>query len=352
MNIEEQTFETIHARLLADIDDSFDKRQGSVVYDLTGPTASEMELAYALMATLIDRSFADTATGSDLDRRVAEQGLTRKPSVKATGSVVFTGTDGFTVDAGTILSTPHGVKFTTDEAATISSGTATATITAIVGGYDGNVDVGTVTTLDGVLTGITGVTNPTAISGGVDEEADAELLARYLEKVSLPATSGNAYHYRQTAKEVSGVSDAKVFPLWNGPGTVRVVITSDDGNAASTALVDAVAEHIEDMRPIGANVTVNAATVVPVTITATVKFDATYSIPDAQTEVTAKIAAYIGSLGLGSGAVRYASIMRDIMNVDGVLDCYNLKINGTVGDLALSEDAAPALAGVNIIAEI
>ena len=78
MNIEDQNFDTIHARLLADVDSAFDKRQGSVVYDLTGPTAAELELVYALMATLLDRGFADTATGSDLDRRVAEQGLTGK----------------------------------------------------------------------------------------------------------------------------------------------------------------------------------------------------------------------------------------------------------------------------------
>ena len=41
MTLEDQTFDAIHARLLADVDDAFDKRQGSVVYDMTAPTAAE-----------------------------------------------------------------------------------------------------------------------------------------------------------------------------------------------------------------------------------------------------------------------------------------------------------------------
>ena len=52
--------------------------------------------------------------------------------------------------------------------------------------------------------------------------------ARFYEKVRLPATSGNAYHYQQWALEVSGVGAAKVFPLDNGPGTVGILVVDND----------------------------------------------------------------------------------------------------------------------------
>jgi uncharacterized phage protein gp47/JayE len=351
VNIEDQNFDTIHARLLASVDDKLDKRQGSVVYDMTAPTAVELELAYAFMSTLLDRGFADTASGTDLDRRVAEQGLTRRPSVTAHGSVVVSGTDGFVVSAGTRVNTTHGVQFTTDADATISVGSVTVPVTAVLGGAAGNVNANTITIIDSVLSGVTGVTNPDVTSGGIDEESDAELLSRYLEKVSLPATSGNTYHYKQTAKEVPGVQDARVFPLWNGAGTVKVVITSNDGLTASAALVSAVVEHVEDMRPIGATVTVTAATVRNITVSAHLQLDPAYLADEVKAEITANIYEYIGSLGLDAGAVLYSQIMRVIMTTDGVLNCSALTLNGSAADVTLASDDAPVVAGVTLIAD-
>ena len=60
--------------------------------------------------------------------------------------------------------------------------------------------------------GITAVQNITDFTGGYDAESDADLLERYLEKVSRPNVSGNKYHYIEWAKEVSGVGDVKVIP--------------------------------------------------------------------------------------------------------------------------------------------
>lgn len=66
----------------------------------------------------------------------------------------------------------------------------------------------------------------------IDQETDDELRARYYIKIQTPATSGNAYHYRLWSKEVSGVGDAKVYPLWNGNGTVKVLIIDSNKTGA------------------------------------------------------------------------------------------------------------------------
>ena len=35
--------------------------------------------------------------------------------------------------------------------------------------------------------------------------------------------AGNKYHYREWALEVTGVGDAKIFPRYNGPLSIKVV---------------------------------------------------------------------------------------------------------------------------------
>ena len=60
------------------------------------------------------------------------------------------------------------------------------------------------------------------LSPGEEEESDESLRERYLLKAQAPATSGNPAHYVIWAREVPGVGDANVIPVWNGPGTVKL----------------------------------------------------------------------------------------------------------------------------------
>lgn len=80
---EEQTFEEISSRMLSNVDDKFDKREGSVIYDATAPTALELELFYSMMGMVLDEAFADTASYYYLIKRAAERGLLPKEETKA-----------------------------------------------------------------------------------------------------------------------------------------------------------------------------------------------------------------------------------------------------------------------------
>lgn len=64
--------------------------------------------------------------------------------------------------------------------------------------------------------------------GGEDTEGDSSLLNRYYAKVRSPGTSGNRADYLIWALDIPGVGAAQVQPLWNGPGTVKVVIIGTD----------------------------------------------------------------------------------------------------------------------------
>ena len=111
------------------------------------------------------------------------------------------------------------------------------------------------------IPGISSVTNAQATHDGFDEEDDASLYNRLIFKVRQPATSGNKNEYIQWATSVAGVGKAVVISLWNGNGTVKVLITDTNGNPASADLQKKVAAYIETVRPIGATVTVAAPTI-------------------------------------------------------------------------------------------
>ena len=83
-------------------------------------------------------------------------------------------------------------------------------------------------------------------------ESDPLYLARLLDYIRRPPAGGNQYDYAKWAREIDGVAQAYVFPLAQGSESVDVVILSTGPEIPSQALLDAVAAHIADVRPVGA----------------------------------------------------------------------------------------------------
>ena len=75
---------------------------------------------------------------------------------------------------------------------------------------------------------------------GEDEESDADLLARYKESLESQAYGGNIADYRTKVELLQGVGAVKVFPVWNGGGTVKIVFVNSDWGVPSSTLVDTV----------------------------------------------------------------------------------------------------------------
>ena len=73
------TFEEIMERLLERVPDTFDKREGSVIWDALAPAAYELSLAYVEMLTLRKNTFAGTADREGLIECCKEIGITPNP---------------------------------------------------------------------------------------------------------------------------------------------------------------------------------------------------------------------------------------------------------------------------------
>ena len=343
------TKEEILSRLLSEISNEYDKTVGSFFYDVEQPVSSELETVYGQVEDILKNGFAKTAEGEYLDNKVLEQGLTRKAATASTVTVKVTGTPSSSVSVGDKVASDELVFTVIENAVLDSGGIAYVTASCDTLGRIGNIPIGAINKFPVTLPGLVSVTNEEAASGGYDEETDDELRERYFEKVSLPATSGSKYHYVAWAKEVSGVGDAKCIPLWNGNGTVKVIIINSDKEAAGSALINEVASHIEENRPIGASVTVESAT--PLTINISVSLVLANGVTEemARNRISNSVTEFLQKKAFSSSYISFAQIGGCILNCDGIIDYTDLTLNGGTENIEVSETAVPVLGGVTIV---
>lgn len=343
---EDQIYSTILSRMLNNLDSKIDKREGSVAFDMLSPKAIELAQAYISLNQVLDYGFVNTTYGSYLDNKVSEAGLTRYAALTATGSITFTGTtNGVIIPKGSIVYTNSGIQFTTDTACTITSGTATVTITAVTAGISGNVANGLITNTQ--VSQIT-CTNAAATIGGSDIETDPALLKRYLDRVQKPGTSGNISDYYNWATSVIGIGDAKVEPLWNGNGTVKVIVISTSKQQVDSTTLTNVTNTINTNKPIGATVTVISAIDKIINISATLTLQAGVTAISLQQPITDAIASYFTSATFVDTEIKYSKVGAMILSINGVVDYSNLQINGGTVNIPLTDTDIPTVGTVTL----
>ena len=342
------TKEQILSKLLSNISNGFDKSVGSFFYDTQKPLSIELETIYTKMAQILLNGFAATAKGAYLESKVSEQGLTRKAATYAVGFVTIAGENGAAVNIGDKVAADRTV-FTITENKTLSDGTVTAAVCCDEPGAVGNVPVGAINRFPVTLSGITSVTNAEPTTGGFDIETDDELRERYFQKVSAPLAGGNKYHYMLWAREVAGVGDVKVLPLWNGAGTVKVVLINSDRQAADATLIKNVFDHIEENRPVGAEVTVESAVPLAINVSARAYKRDGYDAPDVKAEMEKAVSDYLRNLAFRHSYVSYAHIGGSILSCGGLLDYDTLTANGGTDNIPIGETEVPVLGGVTLV---
>ncbi|MCM3784307.1 baseplate J/gp47 family protein [Neobacillus mesonae] len=360
MAYEDRTAAALLQEMLDDSPSDIDKRQGSVTFDLISPASIKMMEMYVELNNVLTFGFAGPDQPSEyLDLRAREFGLTRKPAIKATVTLTFTGPAATVIPAGTVVSTGGDapIYFETDADVTVSaSGTVSTQATAQEPGAAGNVSIGAINTMVGDLVGIVTVTNADNATGGVDTESNADLLARYLDRAQRPATSGNVNQYRQWALEVSGVSDAKVYPVWNGGGTVKVVLLGDQKTSPEPSVITAVQDYIDPTQdgsgqgeaPVGAICTVVGATEVPINVSVDVDITDDATIEDVQAQIETGVAAYLRTLAFVDPMVRYTRIANVILDIPSVIDYTDMTVNGGTGNIVIANGEVAVLGAVTV----
>jgi uncharacterized phage protein gp47/JayE len=358
-NYKARTKEQILQSLLNNIPDDYLKDVGTFTRDLNASVAIEAQLYENQIQALWEYFDIETITGEELEKRVFQlKGLSRKKATFAIGEITVTGNG--TVAKGNIFETPNAIQFEAVETVKIVN-VGKVKIQAVVAGKSGNVGAGTITLMPVTIQGIKFVNNEKQTYDGFDAETDASLLERYLIAVRTPATSGNVYHYKQWAREVEGVGDTRIFPLWNGANTVKVVIIDDNQQPASLGLVKKVQDHIDPMgednatwgagygeAPIGAYCTVQSAASKDINVNVTLIKDPDADFETLKKSINKSIVEFLQEIAFVKNYVSYSLLANAVLETPGVVEWTSLTINGGTSSIVVGDEEVAILKGLVI----
>ena len=334
--------EQIKEDMLKNIQNTVDKTQNSLIHDALSPASIEFALMYMNMDMIRRKLDIENLRGEELERFIYPRtGITRKYATKALTTVIVSGQEGSKIKKGDLVGTGTINFVSLEERIIGSSGQVSVFLSCEEYGSIGNVPANSITEFPNQISGLTDVYNPEPVINGYDAETDDELRQRYYDKLQRPGKAGNKYHYEEWAREVVGVGDVKVFPRWNGPLTVKVVIIDSSGQPASVDLVDRVFNHIEGERPFGANVTVASAEPVEINISVDLTISENYLLDEVKENIKTNISKYLKSIAFKKDYVSYAQIGSIILETEGVIDYTNLLVNdGTANVVIGNEEVA------------
>lgn len=317
------------------------KTEGTFGQDILESVSYELDRTEELKVnTLLDRAFATTARGEDLDRVGADNDVDRKQATQAVVSVKVTGNQDQAVTQGLQITYADLLFTCLDDAIIPAAGYVDVEFRCDTAGSVGNVPDGVEFDFVGAIYGLTSAVAIAAGHDGFDKEDDESYRERILAKIRSEASSGNAAHYKQWAEEVTGVKHALIKPLEYGKGTVGVHISTPDNQTPSQALLDNVAAHIEEERPIGATVTVSSVEYVNINVAANVVLETGASASYIKEQFDAKLEKYLDGLQTSVGAtpiVSYLKMSDLLFDCQGLADVSSYTLNGGTASIQLTD---------------
>lgn len=318
--------------------------EGSYTYNMVAPLVYEMFLQIQHMKYLLGGAFIQDGYDEYLDKRLYEFGLYRKQGSLAYGSVDIQGTTGEVLPAGTKISS-NTLNYILLYNVTLPATNVMVKSEDVGSRYNRN--IGTLFRPTFGNLNISRIEAVTPIQGGVDIETDDEFRERFEIFIQNDATSGNVAHYKQWALEVVGVGKVRVLPLWNGNGTVKVLVADANNQELPLSKVNEVYQYILEKKPIGCELTVDSITPLLLDIVVTVNMTDGYFPAELQPTIIEDINEYIRTQAT-MDTLYYSKIYSIIGQNDLVEDIVDLTINGQKDDISLSSDSSPVLNTVSV----
>lgn len=285
----------------------------------------------------------DTGDVDTLERWANDLGVPRKPATFAEGPVELTGSNGVDVVAGTIVQRADGQRFEVLADGTIASGSVIVDVRAQTAGELANSAATTQLSLVSPITGVNSAVevDTAGVVGGTDQETDAELLARVLQRMQNPPQGGATADYVRWALEVPGVTRAWCLREHFGIGTVGVTFAVDDDPAGPIPDAGKVAEvqaYIDDptRKPVPAEVTVFAPIAQLIFVSISLDPD-TLEVRDAVEHALIELIRREGAPG---GTLLVSHVREAISNAPGE---YDHVLNFPVGDTIIAAGKIPVL---------
>lgn len=348
---EDVTYEIILDRMLDKVleqNPNIDTREGSIIYNALAPAAVELQNMYIQLDTILNESFADTETRDYLIKRCAERGVNVEEATYAIRQGEFT---------PTTLEIPIGSRFSLDilnyeVTEKISDGIYK--LKCETAGYDGNTESGTLIPID-YIEGLETATLTEVLVPGEDEEDTEHLRQRYFDSLDSQAFGGNVTDYKEKVNSLDGVGGVKVYPVWNGGGTVKLVLINSDYEKPSDVLIDSVQTAIDPTQnqgtgagiaPIGHIVTVIGCDTTTVNISTKITFQDGWDWDAIKPYVENAVDEYFKELASDWAdsdnlIVRISQIETRLLNLTGILDIADTTLNGDAHNLTIDADNIP-----------
>ena len=342
------TYELILQRMIDRVlaqNPNIDTREGSIIYNALAPAAVELQNMYIQLDTILNESFADTQTRDYLIKRCAERGIIPEPATKA----ILKGE--FNIDV------PIGSRFSLDMLNYIVIEKISDGIFKLeceTPGSEGNQQFGTLIPID-YIEGLTSAELTELLIPGEDEEETEAFRKRYFDSLNAEAFGGNIKDYKEKVNALPGVGGVKVYPIWNGGGTVRLAIVASDYSVPTPDLIEVVQTAVDPTEnqgkgvgfaPIGHVVTVTGVTSVTVDIEAEITYQDGWSWNDVKPYAEAAVDSYFKELSQAWAdndflIVRISQIETRFLDLPGIVDIANTTLNGIAANLILGADEIP-----------
>lgn len=393
------TYNEILERMLARVSDKFDKREGAVIFDTLSPTAIELELLYVELNTILAEAYGDSASREYLVKRCKERGITPYEATYAVLKGEFTPTN---IDVTGQRFNIGSTNFVVLEK--IADGEYQ--VQCETAGIVGNQQLGTMIPIE-YIEGLETAELTEILIPGEDEEDTEDLRTRYFDSFNEKAFGGNARDYLEKTNAIPGVGSTKVTRVWNSDlnpnemipsesvkswyesikgtlsgepaewldtvfnaaankklttgGTVLLTILNSDFGVASDTLIKTVQQTIDPdeyagegygVAPIGHIVKVKSAEKIEVTVKTNITFDVGYGWSNLQSPIDEAISNYLLELRKSWAdnpylVVRISQIETRLLNIKGIVDIANTKLNGASENLTLGKYEVPMYKGAS-----
>ena len=336
------TFESLMKEMLSRIPNDLDKREGSVLYNALAPSAVELQNTYIEMDNILDMVFVDTTEGVFLTKKCHERGIERLPATNA----ICKGEFNIDVPIGSRFYL-EGLHYTVTEKMSQN----VFKLQCETSGEKGNHPLGNMIPVE-YIQNLTSAVLTEVLIPGEEVESDQSLRQRYYDSLFGLAFGGNIADYKQKVLQMQGVGAVKVYPTWQGGGTVKLVILTSEYKAPSQELVDMVQTAIDPtqnqgqglgLAPIGHVVTVVGAQQTTVDVTARITYQNGYYFDRIQSALEQTIEDYFNELNESWGneknlVVRISRIESRILDLEGVLDVSDTELNGLQRNIEIDQN--------------
>lgn len=332
-------FDSILQRMMDRVPETLDKREGSILWNALAPAAAELVNLYLELEVILHETFADTASREYLVRRCAERGISPEPATRAVFKGVFS------------RDVPIGSRFSLEEfnyLVTQRLSPGVFQLECETPGSAPNSFLGRLVPIE-YLYGLERGELTELLIPGEDAEETEHLRKRYFDSLNAQAFGGNIQDYKDKVNALPGVGGVRVYPVWNGGGTVKLVILDSQFQKPSPELVNRVQTAVDPVQnqgkgaglaPIGHVVTAEAAAETAVNAALQVTYAPGWDWPALRPYAEQVLDGYLAELNRSWEdssflTVRVAQLESRLLDLEGVADVGNTLLNGKGQNLVL-----------------